>query len=836
MPSTSIWKSWLPAPIRRLAGVRARIWAVFLAGATVTLAAAVLAIAAFGSASRQADHIAAVSVPILQRVADAVEQANQLAALAPSQMSANSEAELATLLEQGQQVSKALQQTVATLPRPDYQRQLSVYIESLDSNLESMNRVTRARLTLRDQINADVDEASRITDALRIVLSPIGAAMNNDSTRARQLYALQEIKIEIHLLHSLITRVGFEPDRLRVAKETNAAQDALDRIDLRLTEMPSGGIRDVVIKAVTQLQALMFGEQNVPLQQMQRLEARQQADDLLESNRSQMNALRRLQRAIQADTASDVAASTAAMSRAFNWARTALIALALFAVAGALLLGWLFAGPLLGNRLVALAHGVEDMAGGKLDTAIADKGNDEIGRLAEALRQFQGLARERARIENELSRLANFDALTSLPNRHLLHQRANDLIEHSARAGQRFAVLFVDLDRFKPVNDSQGHEVGDLVLHEAAGRLQHSVRRTDMLGRLGGDEFVLLMEMSHNISDAELVAEKIIEVLREPFRVGEKNFFIGASIGISRYPDDGHDFAELLRKADAAMYNAKALGGNSTAIYREEMNVAVSKRLEMESALRHALDTGELEVWYQPKAQLQDGRISGAEALIRWRRDGKLISPAEFIPLAEETGLIVPIGAYVLRQAAVDAVHWRAIAGDRFSVAVNLSSRQLIHPEQLVLAVEEALQNSGLPAAALELEVTESLLMQNLSAASLLLEDLRHKGHRIAVDDFGTGYASLSYVKNLPIDILKIDQTFVRGLPTDAGDIAVASALLGLGKALNFVMVAEGVETVEQRDYLRERGCQIMQGYYLSKPLPAAQFEQWLQGQQSAAA
>ncbi|MFZ5841799.1 MAG: putative bifunctional diguanylate cyclase/phosphodiesterase [Pseudomonadota bacterium] len=789
----SSWTSWLPNPVRRLSGVRTRIWAVFLAGAAVTLITAVVAILAFRTADQAASRVLDEDIPTLTNVSLALEHANALAGLAPLQYASRSEAELELLRPLQDDYLQALKLAVQNLPNPTYQQQLGGYVESLQTNLEALNRVTMARVRLNRQIEQHVATASRLTDALRLALSPLGASLAAAGGRAQQLYALQEIKIEIHLVYGQLTRMGYEPDPVQVKALTAAVRDGLDRIDLRLQQLPSGGVRDVVIKARNELEQIVFGDQNLPLLQSKRLEALKQSEDLLESNR------------------------------------------ALLTVSGALLLGWFFAGPLLGNRLVALAHNVEDMAGGRLDTAIQDRGDDEISRLADALRQFQNLSRERARIENELARLANFDALTSLPNRHLLNRRAEDLIEHSARANLRFAVLFIDLDRFKPVNDSQGHEVGDLVLHETAGRLQHSVRRTDMLGRLGGDEFVLLMEIGHNVSDAELVAGKIIDVLREPFRVGDKQFFIGASIGISRYPEDGQDFAELLRKADAAMYNAKALGGNSVAIYREEMNVAVSRRLELESALRRALDTGELEVWYQPKLDLRDGSICGAEALLRWRRDGKLISPAEFIPLAEETGLIIPIGAWVLQRAAVDAVHWRRLSHDLFTVAVNLSSRQLEHPEQLAAHIETAVQQSELPACALELEVTESLLMQNLSSASELLTRLRERGHRIAVDDFGTGYASLSYVKNLPIDILKIDQTFVRNLPDDPGDVAVANALLGLGEALHFTIVAEGVETEAQRQYLRDRGCQIMQGYLLSKPLSAAEFADWLVQQRAAA-
>ncbi|MFN4289680.1 MAG: EAL domain-containing protein [Permianibacter sp.] len=831
----SSWTSWLPNPVRRLSGVRTRIWAVFLAGAAVTLITAVVAILTFRAADLAASRVLDEDIPTLTNVSMALEHANTLAGLAPLQYATRSEAELELLQPLQDDYLQALKLAVQNLPNPTYQQQLGSYVESLQTNLEALNRVTMARVRLNRQIDQQVATASRLTDALRLALSPLGTSLVASSSRAPQLYALQEIKIEIHLIYGQVTRMGYEPDPVQVKALTAAVRDGLDRIELRLQQLPSGGVRDVVIKARNDLEQIVFGEQNLPLLQSQRLEALKQSEDLLESNRALLSALQRLQQEIQRDTADRVARSDQAIQDAFGGARLALAVLALLTVSGALLLGWFFAGPLLGNRLVALAHNVEDMAGGKLDTAIQDRGDDEISRLADALRQFQNLSRERARIENELARLANFDALTSLPNRHLLNQRAEDLIQHSARANLRFAVLFIDLDRFKPVNDSQGHEVGDLVLHETAGRLQHSVRRTDMLGRLGGDEFVLLMEIGHNVSDAELVAGKIIDVLREPFRVGDKQFFIGASIGISRYPEDGQDFAELLRKADAAMYNAKALGGNSVAIYREEMNVAVSRRLELESALRRALDTGELEVWYQPKLDLRDGSICGAEALLRWRRGGKLISPAEFIPLAEETGLIIPIGAWVLQRAAVDAVHWRRLSHDRFTVAVNLSSRQLEHPEQLAAHIEAAVQQSELPACALELEVTESLLMQNLSSASELLTRLRERGHRIAVDDFGTGYASLSYVKNLPIDILKIDQTFVRNLPDDPGDVAVANALLGLGEALHFTIVAEGVETEAQRQYLRERGCQIMQGYLLSKPLSAAEFADWLTQQRAAA-
>ncbi|MDO9188890.1 MAG: EAL domain-containing protein, partial [Sulfurimicrobium sp.] len=449
---------------------------------------------------------------------------------------------------------------------------------------------------------------------------------------------------------------------------------------------------------------------------------------------------------------------------------------------------------------------------------------DEKGKvifLASIMRDIS----ERKQFENQLSHMTQFDSLTGLPNRLLFQDRLELAIAHAHRSTEKVGVMLVDLDRFKNVNDTLGHTAGDILLHEVASRLRECARQEDTVARFGADEFTLILPCLAQAEDAVLVAQKIGKALASPFIVREQEIFITASIGIAVYPDDEQTVDGLVKDADAAMYQAKSQGRNSYHFYTPDLNHRALERLAMENSLRHALERDELELHYQPRISLETGRITGIEALLRWNHpDRGLIPPARFIPIAEETGLIVPIGEWVLHTACTQNKAWQNAGIAPINVAVNLSVRQFTEPGLLEM-VDAALKKSGLDARYLDLELTESLLMQDHVNTQVILSGFKQRGILIAMDDFGTGFSSLSYLKRFPIDQLKIDQSFVRGISTDTNDAAIVTAIIAMAHSLNIQVVAEGVETAEQLAFLRAHECEEMQGYFFSRPLPAKELE-----------
>jgi diguanylate cyclase (GGDEF)-like protein/PAS domain S-box-containing protein len=441
--------------------------------------------------------------------------------------------------------------------------------------------------------------------------------------------------------------------------------------------------------------------------------------------------------------------------------------------------------------------------------------------------RFDGVAidiSERKAYEARIEYLADHDALTGLANRNLLGDRMAQAMAHARRHGGMLALLFLDLDRFKGINDSFGHELGDLLLLEVARRLKKVVREGDTVARQGGDEFIILLTDVMGPEDVIAVARKIFEAFSIPVFVRGHELFAAASIGITMFPEDGDDMQTLLRNADTAMYRAKEERGSTFQFYSREMSIRALERAELEGALRRAIERKEFELFYQPKVQLTSGRIIGAEALIRWHHPEKgLVSPTRFIPMAEEIGLIVPIGDWVLHTACAQNKAWQDAGLQHICVSVNLSARQF-RDERLVESVAAALDNMGLDACHLELELTESIVMSGAETFISKLRELESMGVQLSIDDFGTGYSSLSYLKRFPLHHLKIDQSFVRDLATDDDDAAITSSVISLGHSLKLKVIAEGVETQEQVEFLRRHHCDEMQGYYFSKPLPAAEF------------
>ena len=448
---------------------------------------------------------------------------------------------------------------------------------------------------------------------------------------------------------------------------------------------------------------------------------------------------------------------------------------------------------------------------------------DPEGRITHFVGIFSDIS-ERKAAEEKIEFLAHHDPLTALPNRLLLQDRMEQAIVHGERTGRKVALLFVDLDRFKAVNDAFGHPVGDLLLRDAAQRLQACVRDSDTISRHGGDEFLVILTDLHNSEVPAQVAGKIMTALGEPFHIDAHEATISASVGIAVYPEDGAGFDELLKKADTAMYHAKEAGRNAFRFYTERMNADAQERLDLHSRLRRALERAEFVLHYQPLVDLKRGRIVGGEALVRWQcPEHGLIAPGDFIPAAEHSGLIVPLGEWVLREACRELAHWHAQGQSQLSMAVNISSIQFRRGD-VEETVRRALAASGAMPSALELELTESILIDGAEQVLATIKSLQAVGVRLAIDDFGTGYSSLAYLKRFAVDKLKIDQSFVRDIVTDQDDAAIVRAVIQMARSLNLKVLAEGVETEAVAAELRAMECDLVQGYHFGRPLPAAEF------------
>lgn len=458
--------------------------------------------------------------------------------------------------------------------------------------------------------------------------------------------------------------------------------------------------------------------------------------------------------------------------------------------------------------------------------------NNEIGQLT---RSFDKMAENLQSRENEaqhakrtIEHMAYHDVLTGLPNRLLLLDRMKQAIIEAGRHGREVAAIITDIDRFKYINDSHGHGTGDLLLKGIAERMTTCVRPGDTIARLDGDEFAIMLADVAHADDVALVMQKIMDCFARPLYAAGNEFFVTMSTGVTLFPHDGGDPEELLRHAEVAMYRASEQGGDNYQFYSTEMSAMAAEHLALETALRHAIERNEFLLHYQPQISLETGTVVGMEALLRWQCPERgLVSPAKFIPLAEETGLILPIGEWVLRTACAQTRAWHLAGFHNLRVAVNVSARQL-REQSLIESVSRILSESGLEPRFLDVELTESLLIQHTDATHATLRDLHSMGISISIDDFGTGYSSLSYLKHLAIDVLKIDQSFVRDISTDQNDAAIVRAITTMARSLGMRTIAEGVETAEQLDYLRRHGCDEMQGYHFSKPLPAEEFTELL--------
>ncbi len=482
------------------------------------------------------------------------------------------------------------------------------------------------------------------------------------------------------------------------------------------------------------------------------------------------------------------------------------------------------------NKTVGLTPNCVLIRRNGTEAAIEDSAapiHDRRGQVTGAVMVLHDVSSSRA-LSLRMSYLAQHDSLTDLPNRTLLNDRLNQAIVLAQRHRQQLAVLFVDVDRFKHINDSVGHVIGDRLLQSLAQRLLTCVRSSDTVSRQGGDEFVILLSEVAHAADAAVIAGKLLVASSAPHRIDQHDLEITVSIGIANYPHDGTDAAALMKRADFAMYRAKDSGRNKYQFFEPIMNVHAIERQSLENDLRHALERRELALHYQPKMNLHSGEITGIEALIRWHhpRRGQVL-PAQFIPIAEECGFIVPIGQWVLREACQQAKLWQDACLPATRIAINVSTVEL-RAKDFVAAVRNVLQETSLDPTHLELELTETFLMQDATSTAAVLRAISKLGVRLALDDSGTGYSSLSHLKRFPINTLKIDQSFVRDITADAEDASIVSAVISMGKSLQMRVVAEGVETPQQLAFLRERGCPEGQGYYFSRPVTAGEFTKFL--------
>lgn len=472
-----------------------------------------------------------------------------------------------------------------------------------------------------------------------------------------------------------------------------------------------------------------------------------------------------------------------------------------------------------------LYDAVDQVAKGDFEQYIEQTDNSEIGQLTQ---RFNDMIHHIREAKEKIQYQAYHDPLTGLPNRILFNDRLMVALTQADVKDQMVAVLLIDLDRFKNINETLGHRMGDLLLQNVAKRVIDCMREGDTVSRLGGDEFILILSDITQVQEVITIASKILDVLaNEPFDLAGHELYITPSIGISVYPNDGEDIETLVKNADMAMYRAKERGRNNYQLHTPAMNTAANERLTLENNLRRAIDRNEFILHYQPKVDLATGKMTGMEALVRWQHsEWGMVSPVKFIPVAEETGLILPIGDWVLRAACEQNKRWQEQGHPPVRVAVNLSGHQF--ERGLVKQVRQVLQETGLEPEWLELEITESTLMHNTQLIIEIIQELKNMGIHISIDDFGTGYSSLSYLERFPIDSLKIDQSFVRSIENPETDAVIARAIISLGHSLGLQVIAEGVETAAQLDFLRSQNCDVGQGYLFSRPVSAEQFEELL--------
>lgn len=511
--------------------------------------------------------------------------------------------------------------------------------------------------------------------------------------------------------------------------------------------------------------------------------------------------------------------------QALTQSRKILIITVLTIIVGVILITLILLNKMISIPLKKLLNGIDIISKGNYQHTISINSNDELGVIS---KQFNSMAKKIDKRESELDELAHIDVLTQVPNRTMFLESLEHAIGRASRNKSKLAIYFLDLDSFKTINDILGHDVGDKVLVEIAKNVSKALRKNDLLARIGGDEFNIFIEDLSSPIMAKDIAEKIIEQLKLPITITSNQLNITGSIGIAIYPDDGEDITTLLKHADLAMYDAKDKGRNQYRFFSHELSIKLEKRTLILNELKEAIAKDELKLFYQPKFSLKDGTIYSAEALIRWESPTLgFVTPDQFIPLAEESGEIVKIGEWVIQQACRDFVSWKQLGLQINKISVNVSNVQFAQ-DDIIKVLKKSIQDSGIAAGALELEITESYIHENSDHALEVLHNIRGLGIDLAIDDFGTGYSSISYLKKLPINRLKIDKSFIDEIPYNSDDVEITKIIVALAKVMNLAITAEGIETQEQMNFLKDLECDEGQGYLCSKPLPNEKFIEFL--------
>lgn len=471
-----------------------------------------------------------------------------------------------------------------------------------------------------------------------------------------------------------------------------------------------------------------------------------------------------------------------------------------------------------------LINGSKSVAHGNLDTIVEKSSNDELGELTD---MFNYMTSEIRHEQQELSHQASYDSLTNLPNRMLANDRLKVELKRAKRENRRIAVMFIDLNNFKIINDTMGHATGDLLLVEVSQRMKKRLRDGDTIARLGGDEFVVILPTIDNLTEVEDIAERMLEAVEQPFRLGDRDVKVSYSIGVALYPEDGNNVEKLMANADNAMYQAKAGSARHVRFFSQEMNDEIENQLQLEQGLHDAINNGELALNFQPIIDVKSGQFKGAEVLLRWNHPQRgMISPEIFIPMAEMTGQIIPIGKWVIREAARCISEWQSQGLNPNCLSVNISRVQL--QEGLISHLRDVMSEFNIDAKQLMLEITESVLMENVDIIKSQLDTINDAGIRLSLDDFGTGFSSLSYLKNFPFYSLKLDRSFVEAVPDNKEDTTLVSSIIALAKGLNLQVVAEGIECEEQLQALKGMGCDTVQGYYIGRPMDQIAFKEYL--------
>lgn len=818
-----------------LKSIRVKIFAGFGILAMLTVFASIVAWFYFNQVKLRYEEVADNLLPKLTLSMLLSKQASTLINTSPELLSIRDNNKLdekfSVLDKQVQKFENFSQQLLVISAENTAVSPIIRYREQLIKTYNHLKQKVRQRNNLEDlqqQALKNVQVSNETFQTLLLAVisaSKLSANLATDrSARKRsngRLFSLLEVKSDTNIVINQLTMTVNETEPGKIKKYERITRNALNRIKYRIDNIGNHTISSHLEKYNDSVYAASLSGNGIFSRQYKYIEILHDiASDITRKNHI-ANELNSTLAGLVIKNNKTIETSAKATQKSFNLSIITLMGLSLTGFFGAVTLGWLFSGKMFGSRIRDLAAVIKKISGGNLDEEVSIYGDDEITELEKGVLQFRNISRKNQDIQENLIYLANFEPVTDLPNRNYLYSKLEETIKSRGPDAAKIAILFIDLDRFKIINDSEGHLIGDELLKLVGQRFKECISNDGFLARLGGDEFVIVLENVEENNYAMRVAQTLMEVLNKSFLIKNHEYHITGSIGISIYPENGLDVTTLLKSADTAMYKAKGIGGNHVQFFTEEMNEQATSRFKLENVLHEALLNNQYEIWLQPKLQLHNNRIHSFEVLLRCRQgEDKLISPVDFIPVLEDCGLIHPVSEWVINEAArtCNFLHNNGFPGT--SIAVNLSHKQLYSTDRLYLSIKDALQRNQLDPKYLAFELTESSMIIDLDNTLMFLNKLRADGHYLSLDDFGTGYSSLKYLQNLPVDELKIDKEFIHEIPEDTSKTEIVGSIISIGRSLGMRVVAEGVENKQQYDCLKKLNCDLIQGYYYAKPMP----------------